>query len=159
MIPTIGQIVHYVSYGTPGGEYTSHCRAAIITAVTPLEGSDAAQADIENWDADQRFRVSLAVLNPTGLFFDTGLSRDDSFKRGGTWHWPEQVSQANTAACPHCPDGHTAAASGAQPWGVYIAADRDGDGQPIRLHVERTGGAHIAESDAEWVRSRLNPQP
>ncbi|MGZ0231156.1 hypothetical protein [Streptomyces sp. CPS1] len=57
--------------------------------------------------------------------------------------------------CPHCPDGHTPPDHG-QPWGVYVAADRDGDGQPIRLHVERTGGAHVAESDAEWVRQRLN---
>lgn len=31
-VPSVGRIVHYVSYGTPGGEYTSECRAAIITA-------------------------------------------------------------------------------------------------------------------------------
>ena len=26
--PAVGRIVHYTSYGTPGGEYPSVCRAA-----------------------------------------------------------------------------------------------------------------------------------
>jgi len=30
-LPTVGRVVHYVSYGTPGGEYTSQCRAAMVT--------------------------------------------------------------------------------------------------------------------------------
>ncbi|MFJ2650865.1 hypothetical protein ACIO1C_29620 [Streptomyces sp. NPDC087420] len=89
--PSVGRIVHYVSYGTPGGEYTSQCRAAIITEVAPLEGNDAAQADIENWDEGQRCSVSLAVLNPGGMFFNTRLFQDETAQRGGTWHWPERV--------------------------------------------------------------------
>jgi hypothetical protein len=89
--PSVGRIVHYRSYGTPGGEYTSQCRAAIITEVLPLEGDDAAQAEIEQWDESQRCRVSLAVLNPTGMFFNTGLFQDEAHKQGGTWHWPERV--------------------------------------------------------------------
>lgn len=72
MKPTVGRIVHYVSYGTPGGEYKSECRAAIVTAVV---GSGV---------------ISVVVLNPTGLFFDTGLYQDQDEKRGGTWHWPER---------------------------------------------------------------------
>lgn len=70
--PSVGRIVHYVSYGTPGGEYTSQCRAAIVTEVR---------------DEDT---VSLAVLNPTGIFLNQGLGHDED-KSGGTWHWPEQV--------------------------------------------------------------------
>jgi len=31
--PTVGRIVHYQSYGSPGGEYRSEPRAAIITEV------------------------------------------------------------------------------------------------------------------------------
>jgi len=31
----IGEIVHYRSYGTPGGEFPSTCRAAIVTVVDP----------------------------------------------------------------------------------------------------------------------------
>lgn len=57
--------------------------------------------------------------------------------------------------CPHCPDGHTPPDHG-QTWGAYLAPTRDGDGQPTTIHVARSGGAHVAESDAEWVRARLN---
>jgi hypothetical protein len=58
--------------------------------------------------------------------------------------------------CPHCPDGHTPPDSGSQPWAAYLSTARDGDGQPTTIHVCRTGGAHVAESDAQWIRDRLN---
>jgi hypothetical protein len=76
---SVGRVVHYVSYGTPGGEYGSQCRAAIVTAVQDAE------------------RVDLAVLNPTGLFFNQGCRYEHEDNgpggapRGGTWHWPERV--------------------------------------------------------------------
>lgn len=72
MKPSIGRIVHYVSYGTPNGEYTAQCRAAIVTEVS--EVSEA---------------CGLAVLNPTGVFF--GNSLHDEEKSGGSWHWPEKI--------------------------------------------------------------------
>lgn len=72
MRPSVGRIVHYVSYGTPGGEYLSTCRAAVITEVTTPE------------------RASLAVLNPSGLFFDREVEYSE-VRHGGTWHWPERV--------------------------------------------------------------------
>jgi hypothetical protein len=71
--PSVGCIVHYVSYGTPKGEYTSECRAALITEVT----NDTA--------------VALAVLNPTGVAFNARCYLDGDTKPGGTWHWPERV--------------------------------------------------------------------
>jgi len=58
--------------------------------------------------------------------------------------------------CSACPDGHTPADLGSQPWAVWVSDHRDGDGQPAILMVARTGGAHVAESDAEWMRARLN---
>lgn len=64
---------------------------------------------------------------------------------------------ANAGDCPHCPDGHTPADSGSQTWVVHVADDRDGDGQPTHLIVARSGGAHVAESDAQWIRARINP--
>jgi hypothetical protein len=105
-IPAIGDIVHYTSYGTPGGEYTSECRAAIITELTG--------------DPDHPGQVALCVLNPTGQFFNRAVGYDNGGGRrgdphcpdrpfhrrpqtscecgwtenqyqGGTWHWPEQV--------------------------------------------------------------------
>lgn len=74
--PSVGRIVHYVSYGTPAGEYTSQCRAAIIAAVPHIFP--------DNGDVD------LVVLNPTGLFFNR-CQQDEEGQRGGTWHWPERV--------------------------------------------------------------------
>lgn len=96
--PSIGRIVHYVSYGTPGGEYKQECRAAIITQVhsgpVPEHGVPY---------------VGLAVINPTGMFFreevlyDAGDLADHPGEngaptvpsyRGGTWHWPEITKEA-----------------------------------------------------------------
>lgn len=76
MKPSVGRIVHYVSYGTPGGEYPSVCRAAIVTAVD---------------DVVDHKQVSLTVLNPEGMFFNRCVRHDEDEKRGGTWHWPERV--------------------------------------------------------------------
>lgn len=59
--------------------------------------------------------------------------------------------------CPHCPDGHTPPDHG-QPWAAWVTDQRDGDGQPTAIHIARTGGSHVAESDAEWIRRRLNGQ-
>jgi hypothetical protein len=82
-IPSVGRDVHYVSYGTPGGEYSSVCRAAKITEVDPTDHT----------------KVGLMVMNPTGLFFHP-LAAGGSQHRandpennagGGTWHWPERV--------------------------------------------------------------------
>jgi len=72
--PVVGEIVHYVSYSTPGGEYRPVCRAAVVTQiVTHAEGLP---------------RVGLAVLNPTGMFFNPDIPPGMGMA-GGTWHWPE----------------------------------------------------------------------
>lgn len=74
---SVGRIVHYVAYGTPGGEFPSGvCRAAVVTEV--------------------RFEdvVGLCVLNPSGIFFNRDIRHDESndeSKLPGTWHWPERV--------------------------------------------------------------------
>lgn len=69
------------------------------------------------------------------------------------WDDPEPAPAGN---CPHCPDGHTPADRGSQPWSAHVGAERDGDGQPMQIIVSRSAGAHVAESDAEWIRARLN---
>lgn len=94
--PAVGRIVHYVSHGTPprkdGSQaYTSECRAATITE-TYGKGLDV---------------VGLAVLNPSGLFFQRSVEHDPGSElqsdypagwacdlthhEGGTWHWPERA--------------------------------------------------------------------
>lgn len=89
--PSVGRIVHYVSYGTPGGEYSRECRAAIVTEV--------------DLTVDSPQTVGLCVMNPTGLFLNRTNPRDDGKAdhmggtnlcggldyAGGTWHWPART--------------------------------------------------------------------
>jgi hypothetical protein len=80
--PSIGRTVHYQSFGTPGGEYGSECRAAVITAVKDPAGEAGGGI------------VDLCVLNPTGLFFNQDVSHVNAEHCvGGTWHWPERVEE------------------------------------------------------------------
>lgn len=72
---TVGRMVHYVAYGTPGGEFPAGiCRAAVVTQVEDKEIGI----------------VSLCVLNPTGMFFNQHLPYDEGHKPG-TWHWIEKA--------------------------------------------------------------------
>lgn len=70
--PTIGRIVHYQSYGSPGGEYLPEPRAAVITEV----GDDGT--------------VGLCVLNPTGMFFNQAVPFADE-PAPGRWNWPPRA--------------------------------------------------------------------
>lgn len=82
MKPTVGRIVHYQAFGTPGGEYPSVPRAAVITAVAehnPLGGAHLTD--------ETSYRVGLAILNPTGMFFNVDVPYDADGKPG-TWRWP-----------------------------------------------------------------------
>lgn len=54
-----------------------------------------------------------------------------------------------TPACPYCPDGHRDPWT--RPWHVRVASQVDSDGQPTHLMVMPTNGAHVAQSDADWV--------
>lgn len=80
--PSVGRIVHYVAFGTPGGEYPAGvCRAAIVTDVDhggPGIGVNS---------------ISVCVLNPSGLFFNQRIHYDEAEHRPGTWHWPERVGR------------------------------------------------------------------
>lgn len=88
--PSIGRIVHYQSHGTPGGEYASECRAAIITGV-----HGAVKEGHAPWDQGD---VHLMVFNPDGTFFNKYVDHDEAGKRGGTWHWPERTKDMLPAA-------------------------------------------------------------
>lgn len=106
---------------------------------------------------DGTVSIRWAGDRPSTVFWDDVAHAEAVHGHGGhtviVWDDPEP---APVGDCPHCPDGHTPADRGSQTWGVYVAANRDGDGQPTHLIVARSGGAHVAESDAEWVRARLN---
>lgn len=72
----VGQIVHYIAYGTPGNEFQPGAhRAAVVTALDNVGIGIFAE----------RPEVSLCVLNPSGIFFDREVPYDS--KAGpGTWH-------------------------------------------------------------------------
>lgn len=75
-VPTVSRIVHYQAYGTPGGEFPSVPRAAIITEVdTP---------------GDPNSDVGLCVLSPTGQFFNQHV-KFSADNKPGTWGWPPRV--------------------------------------------------------------------
>lgn len=94
---------------------------------------------------------------PTGIAGIERRSCHDGLTRI-VWDDPEpEPPRINLASpgCPHCPDGHMPPERG-QPWSAYVGSERDGDGQPMQIIVARSAGAHVAESDAEWVRRRLS---
>lgn len=80
----VGDIVHYVSHGTPpraiDGEqaYPSTCRAAIVTNHDEYQASDEVDRFVDH--------IDLCVLNPTGQFFNTGVHQDNEHAPG-TWHY------------------------------------------------------------------------
>jgi hypothetical protein len=78
MTPSVGRIVHYQAYGTPGGEYKSEPRAAIITSVP------------ESLIRGTGRPVDLCVLNPTGMFFNLKVPFSETPKPG-CWNWPPRV--------------------------------------------------------------------
>lgn len=71
-VPTVGRVVHYQSYGTPNGEYTSVARAAIITEVN-ADGT-----------------VGLFIMNPEGIFLNRSIIFSEEPKPGH-WSWPPLV--------------------------------------------------------------------
>lgn len=76
--PTVGRDVHYWSRGSADGQFPSVARAAKITEVHHVD-HDA-----------QEYVVSLAVFNPTGLFFDQHVTMSPSGEPGH-WSWPPRV--------------------------------------------------------------------
>lgn len=106
--PTVGRVVHYQSRGSADGLYPPEPRAAIITVVhvtTAPNGEDwlgERQYAEERWSeyhngyvrdeevAEYITHVGLAVLNPTGLFFDDAVEYSEQPKPG-CWSWPPRT--------------------------------------------------------------------
>jgi hypothetical protein len=82
MKPSVGRSVHYQSYGTPGGEYLPEPRAATITEVK--------QVQFNPGDEELTEVVGLAVLNPSGLFFDHNVKFAE-VPTPGHWNWAPRV--------------------------------------------------------------------
>lgn len=70
MKPTIGRIVMYQRYGSPGGEHKAEPSPAIISQVTNPETQEC----------------QLFVINPNGLYFNTTPYSETP--KPGHWSWP-----------------------------------------------------------------------
>jgi hypothetical protein len=75
----VGRIVHYVAYGTPGGEYPAGKRRAAI--VVEVIRRLPTEIEIEP-------EVTLCVFNPTGMHWTKAPYSEKPVP--GTWHWPER---------------------------------------------------------------------
>jgi hypothetical protein len=67
--PQIGNIVHYMRYGSPNGEHKAEPSPAIVTQV--FDGTD---------------EVQLFVINPNGLYFNR--TKYAAVPTPGHWSWP-----------------------------------------------------------------------
>jgi hypothetical protein len=72
--PSIGRIVHYHAYGTPGGEFKSVPRAAVVTDIV-----------------DEAEEIGVCVLNPSGIFFHRVKHAPGDVPLAGHWNWPPKV--------------------------------------------------------------------
>ncbi len=71
--PSVGRIVHYQRFGSPGGEHKAEPSPAIITKVID----------------EATYQCQLFVMNPNGLYFnDTPYSEDP---KPGHWSWPPRI--------------------------------------------------------------------
>lgn len=71
--PSVGRVVHYQAYGTPGGEFASVPRCALVTEVHDAEKGD----------------ITVCVLNPSGIYFSR--VKFDLAGKPGSWRWPPYV--------------------------------------------------------------------
>lgn len=70
--PSIGRVVHYQKYGTPGGEHKPEPSPAMITKVE-----------------EDGTTCMLFVMNPNGVYFNkTPFSVEP---KPGHWNWPPKV--------------------------------------------------------------------
>ncbi|MEU8723547.1 hypothetical protein [Streptomyces antimycoticus] len=126
------------------------------TDITGVSGTGRV-ADGVLWP-DETVSIRWAGPMPSTVFWHSLANALHVHGHGGhtviVWDDP---APALAGDCEHCPDGHTPADSGSQPWSAWVGPERDGDGQPTTIHVARSAGAHVAEADAEWIRARLNP--
>lgn len=66
---TIGRVVHYMKYGTPGGEHKAEPSPAIITKVINEETQEC----------------QLFVMNPNGVYFNPTPYAEEYTP--GHWSW------------------------------------------------------------------------
>lgn len=72
--PTVGRMVHYQRYGTPGGEHKAEPSPAVVTKVLDDSG-----------------KCALFVMNPNGCYFNETEFAGEGEVKPGHWNWPPRV--------------------------------------------------------------------
>lgn len=74
MRPSIGRIVHYQRFGTPGGEHKAEPSPAVVTKVE-----------------DDGKTCQLFVMNPNGTYHNKTEYAGEGQVVPGCWNWPPRV--------------------------------------------------------------------
>jgi hypothetical protein len=148
-------------------------RPELVTAVRPVKvvPVDAVVLEVET-------KSLLSAWHPRALRHDAALLDDrdmpvtairleviaDAIERARPDEAPElpsdpQVEHVGTEPLPDCEycteHGYDHRRVGSKPFGVFMASDRDSDGQPTHLSVSYAAGEHVGEGEAEYVRRAL----
>jgi hypothetical protein len=83
-VPSVGRIVHYYAYGTPGGEFPAGVPRAAMIAEVEAPGFPYS-------------RIKMCVLNPAGIFFTLGWASYTEDATTGGWGWPPFVPSVEVA--------------------------------------------------------------
>ncbi len=70
---TVGRMVHYQRFGTPGGEHKAEPSPAVVTKV------------------GENGTCHLFVMNPNGCYFNETPYAGDGEVKPGHWNWPPRV--------------------------------------------------------------------
>lgn len=70
---SVGRVVHYMRFGSPGGEHKPEISPAVVVKVNDEESQEC----------------QLFVMNPNGVYFNpTPFSEEP---KPGHWSWPPRV--------------------------------------------------------------------
>lgn len=72
MKPTIGRTVHYMRFGSPGGEHKAEPSPAVIVQVL----------------CEETGKCQLFVMNPNGVYFNPTPYSEEL--KPGHWSWPKR---------------------------------------------------------------------
>jgi hypothetical protein len=106
--------------------------------------TDQIERDLWRGDTHALIKALVDLLNALGFAPEHHASDEEL---GSLLDLARKVTRLY--ACRHCDPSHGSPHRAS--WGVRIAPEVDGDGQPTHLIVQPSDGAHVAQFDADWL--------